>query len=991
MSRFPDRLFALGNEPANKKVNTYFQLPYLETISHALEEDHMEKLSLSQFGKIIETGNKIASSVRFLHFILSRQLPIRFSIREFAITTGLDCSNLPPPKKLKEDQVNKYTVDLFGSERNATPGWIANTLAGRPYKDKATRFKLACLLLIDGIVCPTSKNAKISAEHIMLVQDVDKFLEYPWGRKSFDLTIHSIKTRTATTSYLCQPTCAFQGFLHALQMVVLECAPSILQKDVKGKSTTHTLRDDVDEEDEFPSLRTGSMKPINISMPHVKSLDNNTKVAVTAILPDDEHLLDDTDFAFDDDFPDETVDNLLAAISEGKKFSRKTWNGGENASLVQNQPNAPPSSSRNTSSDVDLDPAASSMLEKVVRETSFVLSEIKSLRTEFVDLRSEEPSPKVGEPAKRPLGRRVKSIPLRAKHVRFQQVSSSEESKSSNPSKEDDGDDGTKNKVSSSPSSESDDVVDSNVGDVVGNVDGDAHEDRREPDAEGSRDTGEVGRQMRVDVDDVQDDATLASNQIASVLSDLSDQVNVEPPIIQPVPSPPPYVVQARDQTGADKDVPPVVINEETDADKDLPPVVTNDGTDAAKEVSPVETNDQTGPREDETPVQTNDETVPQKEVRPESQIMLETHHTIPESAISAGTLMETGLGDDVPNAQQEVEIPAGVDPPVWSLGLTQEEKNMAQTSKTGGEDQGAIRKSKRQPVPSSQMTDYIVPRPKRPKKSDKSIDMSHWFPTPNFEQVILLQNRMKDTRTFPSWNGIVLSVNILKEIVDLKFPISVMSIDSIIRLFRHQLAELNDDRCTYDFVEYTFLHGIVELLPHFTNPPKKKLVSLPPGSAAYVKAKRSWYTQVARIYCPYQVDDRYWVGLCIDFESHEILVLNSYATLKEMKLKTSVAPLAQALPHFIRRVAYNTEMKADDVMAFTIKIVKPTFQTSTLGHLGVLALMSIQLHAANVPMDNAVGDDVVRDASLKFAYDLLCLIEPPSLANVVIPKDPAA
>ncbi|ESQ47568.1 hypothetical protein EUTSA_v10022419mg [Eutrema salsugineum] len=623
MTRFPDRLFALGNEPANKKVNTYFQLPYLDTISHALEEEHMEKLSLSQFGKIIETSNKIASSVRFLHFILSRQLvtkkkkelwclfagqPIRFSIREFAITTGLDCSNLPPPKKFKEDQVNKYTVELFGSERNATPGWIANTLAGRPYKDKATRFKLACLLLIDRIVCPTSKNAKISAKHIMLVQDVDKFLEYPWGRKSFDLTIHSIKTRTATTSYLSQPTCAFQGFLHALQMVVLECAPSILQKDSIHLSSGLRL----------PTAR-------------------KSYVAVTAILPDDEHLLDDTDFAFDDDVPDETVDNLLAAISDGKKFSRKTWNGGESASLLQNQPNAPASSSRNTSSDVDLDSAASSMLEKVVRETGFVLSEIKSLRTEFVDLRSkvsstlstfkdyirsqQDLSPKVREPAKRPLGRRVKSIPLRAKHVRFQQVSSSEESKSSDPSKEDDGDDGTKNKDSSSPSTESDDVVDTNVGDVVEIYDGDAHEDRREPDAEGSGDVGEVGKQMPVDVDDVQDAATLASNQIASVLSDLSDQVNVEPSIIQPVPSPPPYVVQPRDQTGADKVVPPVVTNEETDAAEDVQPVVTNDGTDAAKEVSPVDMNNQTSPQEDVTPVQTNDQTVPQKEVPPEPQV----------------------------------------------------------------------------------------------------------------------------------------------------------------------------------------------------------------------------------------------------------------------------------------------------------------------------------------------------------------------------------
>ncbi|XP_024009722.1 uncharacterized protein LOC112084663 [Eutrema salsugineum] len=404
MTRFPDRMFALGNEPENKKVNTYFQLTYLDTISFALEEDHMEKLSLSQFGKLMEAGNKIASSVRFLHFILSRQLvtkkkkelwclfagqPIRFSIREFAITIGLDCSKLPPAKKLKEDQVNAETIELFGSEKNATPGWIATTLAGRPYKDKETRFKLACLLLIDGIVCPTSRNAKISAEHIMMVQDVDKFLEYPWGRKSFDLTIHSIKTRTATTSYLCQPPCAFQGFIHALQMVILECAPAILKKDLKGKSSEPNLVDEEDEDDDTPSIRPGSMKPVNISMPHVKSLDKSQKVAVKSILPDDENILDDTDLELDDDVPDESVDNLIATINDRVKFSRKTWIGGENAGVHLKNPKAPSSSSRNTSSDGEFDSASAATIDKVLDAISIIESEIKSLRADFGDLRTE--------------------------------------------------------------------------------------------------------------------------------------------------------------------------------------------------------------------------------------------------------------------------------------------------------------------------------------------------------------------------------------------------------------------------------------------------------------------------------------------------------------------------------------------------------------------------------------------------------------------------
>ncbi|ESQ43517.1 hypothetical protein EUTSA_v10015691mg [Eutrema salsugineum] len=542
MTRFPDRMFALGNEPENKKVNTYFQLTYLDTISFALEEDHMEKLSLSQFGKLMEAGNKIASSVRFLHFILSRQLvtkknkelwclfagqPIRFSIREFAITTGLDCSKLPPAKKLKEYQVNAETIELFGSEKNATPGWIATTLAGRPYKDKETRFKLACLLLIDGIVCPTSRNAKISAEHIMMVQDVDKFLEYPWGRKSFDLTIHSIKTRTATTSYLCQPTCAFQGFIHALQMVILECAPAILKKDLKGKSSEPNLVDEEDEDDDTPSIRPGSMKPVNISMPHVKSLDKSQKVAVKSILPDDENILDDTDLELDDDVLDESV-NLIAAINDGVKFSRKTWIGGENAGVHLKNPKAPSTSSRNTPSDGEFDSASAATIDKVLDPISIIESEIKSFRADFGDLRTEVStalstfkqqhqtlpgaSSVVKPPSQTKTKKRVKSIPIRQKHVRFQQISSSDETKSSDSSEGDDSDKVTKNKESASSSTD---------GDVA------AQEDSVEDECEGSRDAGDHESQPHVGAHDVQDDATLAQSQIASVLSDLSATVQV--------------------------------------------------------------------------------------------------------------------------------------------------------------------------------------------------------------------------------------------------------------------------------------------------------------------------------------------------------------------------------------------------------------------------------------------------------------------------------
>ncbi|XP_024010320.1 uncharacterized protein LOC112085344 [Eutrema salsugineum] len=634
MSRFPKRLFALGNEPENKKVNTYFQLHYLDTISYALEEDHIEKLSLSQFGKLIEAGNKIASSVRFLHFILSRQLvtkknkevwclfavqPIRFSIREFAITTGLDCSKLPPPKKLKEDKVSEYTIELFGSDRNATPGWIATTLAGRPYKDKDTRFKLACLLLIDASNLGQLPHRTFVSQHVLFRIF---YMHYRWSFWSV----------------------------------------------LKAKSSKPTLTDEEDEEDESPSIRPGAMKPVNISMPHVKFLDNNQKVAVKAILPDDEHLLDDTDLEFDDDVPDESVDNLVAAINNGQNFSRKTWNGGEKENLHIKHPKTPASSSRNTSSDVDLDTAASSIVDKVKGANAVVLTEIKSLRADFVVLCSEVsstlstfkeyiqslegPSSQVGAPSKGKPARRVKSTTKKVKHVRFQQVSSSEESKSSS-------DHATKTKDSSSTSAESNDGFDSTVGDGVEANDGDDQEDRTEDD-----DGVDVSNQMQVDVDDVQNDVTLASNQIAFVLSDLSEtvQVNVDPSETQPILSPPvqvnldPSESQPKVSENQSGSVNTRQMGDDgvTHVNTSDPPydqvLEANDQTDV-NDVAPIDS----GLPPQDPVVKANDQTGADKDVPPEPQDMLETQNTILEPA----------------NPEAEIEIPAGVDPPGWSLGLT--------------------------------------------------------------------------------------------------------------------------------------------------------------------------------------------------------------------------------------------------------------------------------------------------------------------------------
>lgn len=100
---------------------------------------------------------------------------------------------------------------LFGSEDTITPEWIICRLSQKDkYKDEETRLRLCLLLLVEGILCPTSGSTQISPEVVEMLSDMRMFMEYPWGRESFLLTVASRKIRAA--GQLAQDTLAIQGF-----------------------------------------------------------------------------------------------------------------------------------------------------------------------------------------------------------------------------------------------------------------------------------------------------------------------------------------------------------------------------------------------------------------------------------------------------------------------------------------------------------------------------------------------------------------------------------------------------------------------------------------------------------------------------------------------------------------------------------------------------------------------------------------------------------
>ena len=72
----PPMMFAEGEEPVGVRVLTYQSSRAINTIINALNEEEIQYLRESSFGKLVEIAEKPAFSGRFARFLLSRQLKV---------------------------------------------------------------------------------------------------------------------------------------------------------------------------------------------------------------------------------------------------------------------------------------------------------------------------------------------------------------------------------------------------------------------------------------------------------------------------------------------------------------------------------------------------------------------------------------------------------------------------------------------------------------------------------------------------------------------------------------------------------------------------------------------------------------------------------------------------------------------------------------------------------------------------------------------------
>ncbi|KAF8048173.1 hypothetical protein N665_2630s0004 [Sinapis alba] len=307
--------------------------PIPKRIFKAGEEPTVEQIRASPFGKLVEIADTPSFSGRFGRYIISRQLkvakrheawfvfagkPIRFSLREFALVTGLNCGKFPKrsKKRAKKHITEKpYWGELFDTLKEVPVSSVICMLKKKTVTGCDLRLKYAYLALLSSVILPTTHTPRISQDHAEMIKDIEEFFAYPWGRISFDMLMSSIKERKEVS--LSQNTIALKGFVLSLQLVMVEAVPALTEA-VHDDSSSGS-EDEFGEEEDNTDDDKGEKK--SISPGHARDTDAAGKIR-------DKPVNATPEFEWSDDEEDYLVDNLMKLIDQGYPFSQSCFTGG---------------------------------------------------------------------------------------------------------------------------------------------------------------------------------------------------------------------------------------------------------------------------------------------------------------------------------------------------------------------------------------------------------------------------------------------------------------------------------------------------------------------------------------------------------------------------------------------------------------------------------------------------------------------------------------
>ncbi|CAN6833497.1 unnamed protein product [Brassica oleracea] len=346
--RLPERLFATDRFPS-ERVNMYSTVDFLLWVRDVLRgTPEMELLLGSCFGGLFRIPALRLFAGKVVHSMMTRQVvtkkkyemwpvfggkPLRFSLVEFGEVTGLPCGEFEDGYSFDyqlqaKDDNYEFWGRLIGRNRNATVEDLMAMVESDPQMSGEKKLKLCLIVIVDGVLVATLQKPKPTLKYVKLLENLDEFFDFPWGRESFMWTLSTLKPPPKVFGKLEDPLGVFcqklrqqtvktVGFPLALQLVAFRCVPR-LASFVGGDDSVTIM----DYPEKAMPLHAG------LSVAHIRKAEHDPLLIVEPMLEiSGDH--DDRWGLWDDETYDKKVDYMVQLLKNGHIFVKENWLGGD--------------------------------------------------------------------------------------------------------------------------------------------------------------------------------------------------------------------------------------------------------------------------------------------------------------------------------------------------------------------------------------------------------------------------------------------------------------------------------------------------------------------------------------------------------------------------------------------------------------------------------------------------------------------------------------
>jgi len=82
---------------------------------------------------------------------------------------------------------------LIGKDKNTTLADVSSKFQALKGIEDPLKLPLALLLIVDGVLISNNQTHRPTFKYVKMLEDIDSFLAFPWGRESFLKTIQIMR------------------------------------------------------------------------------------------------------------------------------------------------------------------------------------------------------------------------------------------------------------------------------------------------------------------------------------------------------------------------------------------------------------------------------------------------------------------------------------------------------------------------------------------------------------------------------------------------------------------------------------------------------------------------------------------------------------------------------------------------------------------------------------------------------------------------------